>query len=406
MDEPIAQPWAPYWDAAPLLAFVEHRDEITTPGGLRISWTLDVVRTADLDRILEHNEPDVISTRPVPTAQVTLALRRREPRFDDYVEGTWHAITLSLTSGPFRSRLYRDLDGVGSVRAYLEPGQKLPAPLVAQLATTLSLNDLPDANATDITSAECPGTVEFVEVVNVGQGNCNALCDSTGAPLLYFDFGGGCLANAKTYPAGLTFCFRKKAPVVLSHWDFDHWYSGDVHATACTLEWFAPNQRIGTRTRKFVNRLKKSKVLRIIPKTIAPFVVSGATFDFCIGPANSKNDTGIACFAAVAGAAVLCPADAEFRYISSVGTKKWDALVATHHGSNHTGSPIPSPAGLSSPIAFSFGTRNSYHHPGTTALGLYSAWRRLDTPAGHIALGGAHGRTHTSCPCSIKTTQS
>src|SRR5579871_3626379 len=64
-------------------------------------------------------------------------------------------------------------------------------------------------------------------VYDVGQGNCNAILGGnhfTHHPILYFDMGGGVLNNAHTYPNALgSLCGFMHPPVVLSHWDWDHW---------------------------------------------------------------------------------------------------------------------------------------------------------------------------------------
>lgn len=66
-----------------------------------------------------------------------------------------------------------------------------------------------------------------VAVYDVGQGNCNAIVDQNSYPRIFFDYGWAPNFHAKSRPSlplqlhCLDFCVT--APVVLSHWDMDHW---------------------------------------------------------------------------------------------------------------------------------------------------------------------------------------
>ena len=88
------------------------------------------------------------------------------------------------------------------------------------------------------------GPVDFAGVYDVGQGSCSGLCDSDSSVLGYLDFGGGIFGNRGTFPKDLEhFCFTHRPPVILSHWDFDHWSS--VHRDnqrAFHADWLVPLQ--------------------------------------------------------------------------------------------------------------------------------------------------------------------
>jgi hypothetical protein len=68
------------------------------------------------------------------------------------------------------------------------------------------------------------------------QGASNAAV-AAGVVWLYFDLGGAVNGNLGTFPPELRrFCFSTHPPVVLSHWDWDHWSSAsrggrDVEST-------------------------------------------------------------------------------------------------------------------------------------------------------------------------------
>ena len=95
--------------------------------------------------------------------------------------------------------------------------------------------------------------VNSVVVYNVGQGNCNGICDSQGIPCMYFDFGGGVFQNTKTYPGNyenpnkINFCYTSEPPILLSHWDWDHMASIKIseHSKIKESKWIVPKQEIG-----------------------------------------------------------------------------------------------------------------------------------------------------------------
>jgi hypothetical protein len=67
------------------------------------------------------------------------------------------------------------------------------------------------------------GVVDTLVAYDVGQGTAlGLLCGSEDARL-FFDLGGGAYGNKKTRPNPLRFCWRANPPIVLSHWDTDHW---------------------------------------------------------------------------------------------------------------------------------------------------------------------------------------
>lgn len=65
--------------------------------------------------------------------------------------------------------------------------------------------------------------IDAVAIYDVGQGAATALL-SNGVPGIYFDFGGSVIGNWRSFPQHLyRFCFTDDPPIVLSHWDWDHW---------------------------------------------------------------------------------------------------------------------------------------------------------------------------------------
>lgn len=208
----------------------------------------------------------------------------------------------------------------------------------------------------------------YLAVYDVGQGACSAVLDEFLVPMLYFDLGGGCFGNASTYPKNFQPCFTGNPSVVLSHWDMDHWISGDRHQLAQRLPWIVPRQAIGPSHMKFAQKLDSHRSLYIWPNSLSSLITpfgeihklpntpnrnnSGLVFVAMVGPHNNKIH-------------VLCPGDAKYAklppQISS--SQSLGGLIATHHGGLYRGDNPPPASKKSNYIAYSYGQGNSYHHP-------------------------------------------
>jgi hypothetical protein len=410
MDERGNEAWDRWWRGGPLIAFVEQRDlrlrtdERPNSG---TSWVLDVVREWDVANLLGGGAGAAREVPFLATAQIGLDLDGEAP--DDLVpfeEGTWHRVELAST-GQHPATLYRDLDAVQTEPARLAVLAAPSPDMRAALTDLVGLKDVPEATATELDLLDQPA--DFVSVYHVGQGNLNALCDKRGVPLLYFDFGGGCLRNAGTYPVGLPFCGNAK-PVLLSHWDFDHWFSATKFTFPPGTLWIAPDQTIGPRTKKFVHHLAVKQGVNLVrwPAATASHKAGVVSVTRCTG--QSKNDSGLALWCDAYTGIVLSPGDATFDYvpIPPAVRSPLAGLVASHHGAAHLGAPVPKPT-KGGVLAFSFGSGNSFKHP-TGSRHLYSSegWKaQYDTPLGHVALGGPKRDLLGSCGplCMVATRQ-
>ena len=390
MHEPVEQDWAQWWNARTLLGYVETSDaDLADPGALSASLVFDVAPQAELLELLDAgNDWRSLAEQPylVPTAQLTVELPLSAAK--EYDEGTWHEVRLDPAIGE-SAALYRDLDllPAASTRAtFLDVEDAIQQ----QLAQAFSLASLPDTPDADMRLALGVPRGDRFAVYDVGQGNANALCRADGMPVLYYDLGGGCLWNTGTYPprrsppSALQFCPRPA--VVLSHWDFDHWFSGSKLNSGKGNAWIAPDQTFGARTGKFAASLASAGKLR--KWTGKQLTVGDVTLVRCTG--GSKNDSGIALFVELGSDFLLSPGDAEFNHIPipSAGRKPLVGLVATHHGARRLGNPVPKPS-IPATLAYSFGSSNKYGHPSAYARSSYlrEGWAKaLETPNGHIAI--------------------
>lgn len=238
----------------------------------------------------------------------------------------------------------------------------------AQLNQAFSLSGLESGEA-DIQTVldRVTAKVAWVGVYDVGQGNANGLCDANETPLAYFDLGGGVVPNHQTFSGALTdFCYIADPPVILSHWDWDHWSSGARFIDAQKLDWIAPNQVLGGVHGTFAAGLFAAGKLKVWPATL-PLLSSGQMIvKKCTGRGRSRNHSGLAM--EVVGpnreAPILLAGDARYSAIPSSLKQDYTSLVAPHHGGHMQSPRAPQGNGLAGArVAYSVGRGNTFGHP-------------------------------------------
>jgi sugar lactone lactonase YvrE len=263
----------------------------------------------------------------------------------------------------------------------------------------------------------------FVVVVDIGQGNCNAVFDADGRLLCYFDLGGGVLVNKFTFPDPTPhFCMGLDTKVILSHWDEDHnsslyilehQHHAKLTAVAPTASYkvLAPAQRSDAPARKKVGlkhkRSEDSKLLEgylegqvelsiwpdedpnaLVPPAI-PHAEHGLVRVIKVS-GNNINNHALALRLQAHGVNehILLTADAEYQTGSF--THGCDntcvGLVASHHGAElEDANEVPRPRpGSRMALAYSYGWGNSFAHPSDPGVGAYEdkGWEddcRMDT---------------------------
>lgn len=279
----------------------------------------------------------------------------------------------------------------------------------------------------------------FAGVYDVGQGSASALVDSYEHPRIFFDIGKPISVFNHTRPANppdFFHCDTTKitpkgnwfhAPVVLSHWDFDHWAGVLKSASVKTLPdgtkvakltliphaldryWIAPNQErlnLGPTHRELIRLLAKSingnsgmSALQYWPEklTQVPFkhgVVIRATPDAGAesSVAAQRNNSGLVMLLTYpvnkhipnnSAPWVLLPGDARWEAIPmNLGNGKLVGMVVSHHGGLLGNVPVASPwLGSKSPnpnVVCSVGRPNAvgkkpYGHPDLAALAKHVA---------------------------------
>lgn len=207
--------------------------------------------------------------------------------------------------------------------------------------------------------------IEWIAVYDVGQGSANGLCDAAGVPLAYFDLGGGVLKNAGTFSGQLSnICVTASPPVILSHWDWDHWSSGCRFPHSLRLDWIVPDQNLGAVHAVFAaSILNAGGNLMVWPSAMTKMAKAQLLIHKCSG--NGRNHSGLAI--EVDGPngelPILLPGDARYNVIATAASQ-FASVVVPHHGADMRNASTPICPGLAySRAAYSYGEGNSFSHP-------------------------------------------
>jgi hypothetical protein len=293
-----------------------------------------------------------------------------------------------------------------------------------RLRKAVSTDHIPDASEEDLDNGlthVAGAHVDWAVVYDVGQGNAVGLCNAMGSVEAYFDFGGGVLRNAGTFPSALTnFCFTHQPPIILSHWDFDHWSSANRDPQCLGMTWIAPRQSVGpTHVALMTQIMSSSGTLLFVPKNLPAKWRGQLHLELCTGP--GRNHSGLALTLSAqndgAGDRMLFPGDARYTCLPSFPfPNNYLSVVAPHHGADMRNRNVPKcPAKPPSRLVYSFGSGNSYLHPhqvtrqdhdgagwhdpnittGASQYEVRETVKRIPGPFGHVLLGW---RAHTSLP--------
>ena len=240
--------------------------------------------------------------------------------------------------------------------------------------------------------------VDAVAIYDVGQGAATALL-SHGAPALYFDLGGSVIGNWRSFPEPLQcFCTTDEPPVVLSHWDWDHWSSALRDDRLLHRRWILPIQDragdLGAVHARFLAMLKSRSSGICWWGYATPAITSqhtGLTVFRARGPHKDRNESGLALSIARNHRTVLLPGDASLPSVGA-GASSIDYLMVPHHGGRTELAAIPTPNNSSRRhLIYSYGVGNIYQHPlPGTVRALRRSWRRN----AHTALRDGSGLGH------------
>jgi hypothetical protein len=295
----------------------------------------------------------------------------------------------------------------------------MPTPVHANaLAGIFSLQHFPKISGAGLQTRLKESAGDKLAVYDVGQGNANALLRSNfhkcqlPLPSRYFDLGAGVYRNKHTTPTSLLFCLTLNPPILLSHWDADHWagaYAAGIGAPptypALKRKWIAPLQTVGPLHIAFANDIIAQGGSLFIynppPGTIdVVALANGTELRLALGTGSGRNDTGIV---AVVENKNLNPTrtwvltgDCNYTRIEPLlAPTNPIAVVVPHHGANlHGGAAAPNPYrgfGGYCRLLYSFGPDNAHGKTGVRHP-------TFNTATLNMGNGWSHGAWHLPAP--------
>ena len=292
------------------------------------------------------------------------------------LEGRWKKIVLAEGQQPGAgAELYDNLFGA-AINVAIARVEDVSAERSDQLDKADPLTYRDEAKETEIRAAlESAGQIDHIVVLDVGQGGANGLVSGRNI-VAYFDFGGGVTSHKATFPPNLSkFCFcAPDVPIILSHWDHDHWSSEGRDTRAHYKTWIAPKQS-GTWSKKkaafhnsaLITSITTHGTLLLWPSSLPSLTVGQITIWKGLGA--SRNASGLALTIApptgdTALSPVLLPADAVYADLPlGAMPKDYDAIGCPHHGGPVAQTTIPAATSATyRRLIYSYGHNNSYGH--------------------------------------------
>lgn len=391
---------------------LENGDTIILFDSIEISQIQNVLESRPSSAFFEGLRPRMIkgdfTSNEFQSFKKTLKLENEE-----LSESTWLILKLSQNPTQFKVEYIEEyFEGEPeSISTYLDEGCKKANPETQEKLDTLFEIEESDDDCLKMVRKKklkylfdkepLRDNSNFdVVVYDVGQGNMIAILDEKGEPVAYFDVGGGCYWNARTYksPNPRRLCFTNDPYFILSHWDSDHWWTfnkllrdkNKKRNQIPKTTWIIPLQKLGPNQYKFYNLLKlNGHKIYVWSSRINCYFIFGQIVQ-CTGDPKEKNDSGLALKTTIGNERILLPGDASYKYIPKVEEEKHTCLVASHHGglvSNNL-TEYPEPDLENGKIVYSFGLKNKYHHPnGLSVIQHYQAdWKNIKmTPDGSVS---------------------
>lgn len=223
--------------------------------------------------------------------------------------------------------------------------------------------------------------IDRIVVRDVGQASFASFLSDKGIPVAHFDAGWPISYNRRTAPKRPP-SVPKHAPVILSHWDWDHLHAFYKCPNLKRVRWLTPVQPLGPGAQKVARQLRNSGLL--IGYTGPDVFFGSGALIHCNG--SNQNNSGFAIAVLIrSGKSALLVGDADYQELGSHWAGSgFDLLTVTHHGANFAGQP-PMPKSNAALAVISVGRANVYKHPRLTALLKHrrAGWR-ITMTAGNV----------------------
>lgn len=291
----------------------------------------------------------------------------------------WLKFQLDPPARGRRAELYANaFDAPSAVRVSIRLPRRIARDALAALYASI-VASVQDADAQTVQGLLNRSDATHLAVYDVGQGNANALLDEQLAPTLYYDVGAGITHNRHTRPAASALCFCRQPPIVLSHWDMDHWAGAGVApagavpaAYRCT--WLAPPLPASPMAVALAAEItgaapaSRSRLLAF-PAALAVTATlpSGEQVHLARGTGSDSNASGIVMSVRRTAADAttrswFLTGDCDYGSLpKELPPQDMIGLVVPHHGAAGSGAPAPPlPRQGYRRLAYSFGPGNQF----------------------------------------------
>jgi len=330
-----------------------------------------------------------VSTSPRRAAELLQARDPSDPA------GGWLLLAMSPDRGDgLPATVFPGLFAPGQPASVVETGAP-PPPTQSMLAAAFSMRSWPIASDHDLERELRKGKASTWAAYDVGQGSANGLLDQVGRVHLLHDIGCGVYSNAKTRPRDLVLCSSVEAPIVLSHWDTDHWGGARYFAPKSDQDaflrrsWIVPlDLTIGPRHMAFAASILAAGG-RLYVMAAGPWqskwvtMLDGRNIRLLRGDGKDRNGSGMAMEihdVRNSGGRWLLTGDVDYQFLQAHLAPKYVAISVPHHGAKSASTGrIPSPSPNYSRLVYSFGHDNTFGHPKSACM------------SAHMVAGWDHG---------------
>jgi beta-lactamase superfamily II metal-dependent hydrolase len=388
-----------------LIAFVSRVERIGDSERARTSFEFDSIDEKVTDgNVSQTLQSDDVS--PFAQLRVLTTEHRFVADFDRIpAVGDWYELEISPDKPPpGQPRLptwHAQLSDAGYVshsRGYLRfaryllgGGEPTPSdlgaasdPAIARARRVAKALEFPSAV---IKRKDIKSTLKAIEppsrivVHDVGQAAFVSFLNAAEQPVMYYDAGWPISYNRHT-------ALKKKqilcngAPLILSHWDWDHMHGYYRFPNIRLSTWIAPVQKVGPGSGRIIKALFAAK--KIIGFKGDPINFKWGSIGLVKGKGGNNNQTGIAVRVELdCGRKALLVGDADYQNLPNpIKGKPVNFLVFTHHGAKFNGQ-APTSIVDDRKSVISYGKRNTYKHPKRSAIQEHAkvGWKPLHTAA-------------------------
>ena len=350
---------------------------------------------------------------PIPAFRIEVSLRPDHPWIAQTLDARDQWVELNLgESGEYEVDVFRGLFDLDPGVAWISDRPRPVRPqLATQLSTAFDMDSWPDASGEDLKGLfDSLPPIDQLISFDVGQGTATCLARACrcllcrdaldiedhstvaygepswiyehlsrcieeacvgGLAVCYFDLGCGVYRNARTRPCDIRFCNCSDPPVILSHWDADHWAGALEDTRFLRSRWVAPRQSIGPTHAKFASKILQSGgSILIVPNGPRSVSSCGHREEVTLQRAtgSGRNDSGLVMqvWNRCEDKKWLLTGDADYKHIPNLPNEV-AAMTVPHHGAARCGVPPPRPSSDSaSRLLYSFGPGNRHGRKGVS----------------------------------------